>query len=70
VLEWKTPPAAESPGAEDLIAEMPELELPSIDAEPVPDSQKKAIPPSSSQEITKSTEPSATDPTKSADATA
>ena len=74
VLEWKTPPAADSPAAEASVAETPELELPSIDAEPVPDSQKKAIPPSPSpspsQEATKSAEPSATDTTKSADATA
>ena len=52
VLEWKTPPAAESPGADDFIAEMSALELSLIEAEPVPDSQKKVIPPSSSTQET------------------
>ncbi len=52
VLEWKTPPAAESPGADDFIAEMSALELSLIEAEPVPDSQKKVIPSSSSTQET------------------
>ena len=50
-LEWKTPPAAAAPGAEDVIAEMSALDLSSIDAEPLPDATK-VIPPSSPQEIT------------------
>jgi HemY protein len=51
VLEWKTPPAAASPGAEDFIAEMSALDLSSIDAEPIPDATK-VIPSSPPQEIT------------------
>ncbi len=74
VLEWKTPPVSTSPspGAEDFIAEMSALDLSSIDAEPLPDGlTKKAISPSSQQEITTgSTEPSANGSTKSANATA
>jgi HemY protein len=70
VLEWKTPPASTSPGAEDFIAEMSALDLSSIDAEPLPDGQKKVIPPSSSQEKTGTTDASATGSTKSANATA
>jgi HemY protein len=69
-LEWKTPPAAASPSAEDFIPEMSALDLSSIDAEPVPDTLKKVIPPSSPQEITGSTEASAGGTTKSANATA
>ncbi len=72
VLEWKSPPAAESQGADDFIAEMSALDLSSIDAEPVPDSLKKAIPSSSSQqEISAgSADSSADGSTKNANATA
>ena len=72
VLEWKTPPAATAPGAEDFIAEMSALDLSSIDAEPLPDGlTTKAIPPSPQQEITtESAETPANGSTKSANATA
>ena len=72
VLEWKTPPAATSQGADDFIAEMSALDLSSIDAEPLPDaSTKKVIGPSSQPEITTgNAEASATGSTKSANATA
>jgi HemY protein len=36
VLEWKSPPAASAPGADDFIAEMSALDVVSIDSEPVP----------------------------------
>ncbi len=70
VLEWKTPPAATSQGAEDFIAEMSALDLSSIDAEPLDALTKKAIP-SSSQEITNGSAEASTDgAVKGANATA
>ncbi len=72
VLEWKTPPAAASPGADDFIAEMSALDLPTIEAEPVPNALKKVIPPSSSAQetTTGSADASAKGSTKGANATA
>jgi HemY protein len=43
VLEWKAPPAVESHGADDFIAEMSALDIVSFDSEPVPDMTKSKV---------------------------
>ncbi len=69
-LEWKIPPTGTAPVADDFMAEMSALELSSIEAEPVPNAEKKAIPSSSSQDPTGSAGPSGAASPKNASAAA
>jgi HemY protein len=66
VLEWKSPPAASAPGADDFIAEMSALDVVSIDSQPVSSNIISARP----EDLTDASAPAPDGGQKNANATA